>query len=76
MNRYFLDTSALVKIYHREAGSDYCLGLYADEAPLIITELARVELRSAIFRKQRETEMRAEKYIIDILRLEKEKQPL
>jgi uncharacterized protein len=57
VNRYFLDTSALVKIYHRETGSDYCLELYADTSPLIITELARVELRSALFRKQREAEL-------------------
>lgn len=57
MKRYFLDTSALVKIYHREAGSDFCLALYADQSPLIISELARVELYSAIFRKQREKEL-------------------
>jgi len=27
MKRYFFDTSALVKIYHREVGSDFCLDL-------------------------------------------------
>ena len=57
MKRYFLDTSALVKIYHREDGSDYCLARYADHSNLIISELARVELHSAIFRKQREGEL-------------------
>lgn len=59
MKRYFLDTSALVKIYHREAGTDFCLARYADQSPLIISELARVELHSAIFRKQREKELNA-----------------
>ncbi|MFH0724750.1 MAG: type II toxin-antitoxin system VapC family toxin [Pseudomonadota bacterium] len=57
MTRYFLDTSALVKIYHREDGSDYCMGLYADQSTLIISEFARVELHSAIFRKQRQKEL-------------------
>ena len=59
MKRYFLDTSALVKIYHREAGSDYCLELYTNESHLIISELARVEFHSALFRKQREKDLNA-----------------
>lgn len=57
MKRYFLDTSALVKIYHREAGSDFCLKIYAGQAHLIISELAKVELQSTIFRKFREKEL-------------------
>jgi predicted nucleic acid-binding protein len=57
VKRYFLDTSALVKIYHREEGSDYCLELYSNHSHLIISELARVELHSAIFRKQREKQL-------------------
>jgi len=57
--RHFFDTSALVKIYHREAGSDFCLARYADQSPLIISELARVELHSAIYRKQRDKELSA-----------------
>jgi len=57
VKRYFLDTSALVKIYHRENGSDFCMSRYADQSPLIISELARVELHSAIFRKQQEKEL-------------------
>ena len=59
MKRYFLDTSALVKIYHREVGSDYCLGLYANHSHIIISELARVELHSAVYRKQREKQLNA-----------------
>jgi len=52
--RYFFDTSALVKIYHREPGSEYCLDLYLGCSHLIISELARVELHSAILRKHGE----------------------
>lgn len=59
MKRYFFDTSALVKIYHREAGSDFCLACYADQSPLVISELARVKLHSAVYRKHREKELNA-----------------
>ena len=57
MKRYFFDTSALVKIYHREDGSDFCLELYANHSHIIISELARVELYSAVYRKQREKQL-------------------
>ena len=46
-----------MKIHHRETGSDFCLELYAKQSYLIISELARVELQSAIFRKHREKEL-------------------
>lgn len=59
MKRYFFDTSALVKIYHREAGSEYCLELYSNQSHLIISELARVELHLAVYRKQREKDLNA-----------------
>lgn len=59
MKRYFFDTSALVKIYHREAGSEYCLELYLGCSHLIISELARVELYSAILRKHGEKDLNA-----------------
>lgn len=57
MKRYFLDTSALVKIYHREDGSDFCLELYANHSQIVISELARVEFCSAVYRKQREKQL-------------------
>ena len=57
MKRYFLDTSALVKIYHREVGTDFCLELYSNSSHIIISELARVELYSAVHRKQREKQL-------------------
>ena len=59
MKRYFFDTSALVKIYHREEGSDFCLKIYSSQSPIIVSELARVELLSALYRKHREKQLNA-----------------
>jgi predicted nucleic acid-binding protein len=56
---YFLDTSALAKLYIREAGTDRMVALAsrADEPQLIILSLSRVELRSAIRRRVRSREL-------------------
>jgi predicted nucleic acid-binding protein len=59
VKRYFFDTSALVKVYHREEGSDFCLKIYSSQSPIIISELARVELLSALYRKHREKQLNA-----------------
>ncbi len=60
MSGFFLDTSALVKIYHREAGTDFLLGLYHGRDSLLISELTQVELRSTVFRKFRERRLDAQ----------------
>lgn len=58
---YFFDTSALVKIYHRESGTSDVLSLYKNYGHLIqISELGRVELISTIHRKLREGEITSE----------------
>lgn len=57
MTGFFLDTSALVKLYHREPGTNFLLKLYRSKASLFISELARVEFRSTVFRKLREKEL-------------------
>ncbi|RKX99603.1 hypothetical protein DRP77_12985 [Candidatus Poribacteria bacterium] len=54
--RYFLDTSALVKIYHREEGSDQVIEIYEREE-VVISELSTVEFLSAVYRKFREGEI-------------------
>lgn len=54
--RYFLDTSALVKIYHKEEGSEKVLDFYKKEK-IIISELSIVEFLSAVYRKYREEEI-------------------
>lgn len=52
---YFFDTSALVKIYHSEENSQNVLKIYNNrEDILIISELAKVEYYSTIYRKYRE----------------------
>jgi uncharacterized protein len=52
---YYLETSALVKLYVREPGTDTLVRLANDEAGhrLVILTLAAVEFRSAIRRRER-----------------------
>jgi len=55
---YFFDTSALVKRYHLEPGSERVNAIFDDQANiLIISELALVELASALRRKQNRGEI-------------------
>lgn len=54
---YFFDTSALVKIYHIENGSDTVLRIYESDATIFITELSKIEFISTIHRKYREKEI-------------------
>jgi uncharacterized protein len=58
---YFLDTSALAKLYHHEAGSELVEAWAADDTILLwISDLARAELYSALIRKVREGELTEE----------------
>jgi predicted nucleic acid-binding protein len=52
---YFFDTSALVKLYHREAGSDFEEGLTAHPGNnrIFISPLALIEMESAFAIKAR-----------------------
>jgi predicted nucleic acid-binding protein len=56
---YYLETSALVKLYVYELGTERLLSLAASEAGhrFAILSLAQVELRSAIRRRQRAGEI-------------------
>jgi uncharacterized protein len=55
---YFLDTSALAKLYHQEQGSEMVEGWAADHTVrLWLSDLARVELHSVFVRKIREGEL-------------------
>jgi uncharacterized protein len=59
--RYYLDTSALVKLYHQEAGTEQVEALFTQsENSLIISELAGVELYSTVARKVRAGEINEE----------------
>lgn len=55
MASYFLDTSAVAKLYVREAGTEAMLTLASREdlPTLVIVSLCRVELRAAIRRRVR-----------------------
>ncbi len=55
MASYFLDTSALAKLYVREAGTEKMLRLVArpERPDLVILSLSRVEFRAAVQRRVR-----------------------
>lgn len=55
MTLYFLDTSALVKLYVQEPGTDRLLPLISDrpENRFAVLAISAVEIRSAIRRRQR-----------------------
>lgn len=56
MPLYFLDTSALTKLYVREPGSDFMLGLANEtrRGQFVLLSIASVELRSAVRRRERD----------------------
>ena len=56
MGLYYLETSALVKLYVREPGTEGLLQLagHAHKNRFAVLSLSRVELRSAIRRRERE----------------------
>jgi len=58
--KYFFDTSALVKIYHNEVGSDIVLPIYNSENVIFVSELSKIEFISTIYRKFRNAEISEE----------------
>jgi predicted nucleic acid-binding protein len=51
---YFLDTSAFAKLYHREAGSEFVIGLAERRAArLVVSHFALVEMESVLAIKER-----------------------
>lgn len=58
---YYLETSALVKLYVREPGTDRLLQLASrsSDSRLVILSLAQVEFRSAVRRRERNGEIPA-----------------
>src|SRR5438045_2028616 len=53
MPAYFLDSSALVKAYRREAGTNRVTQLLSGSDPIMVARLAQVEVSSAIVRRGR-----------------------
>lgn len=57
---YFFDSSALVKRYRHEAGSDQVAQLLGESERVIVSRLAHVEVSAAIVRRARETQSAAD----------------
>lgn len=58
MKNYYFDTSALVKLYHEESGTDEVENIFSSEDnTIIISELAIVELYSTFYRLLRMNEI-------------------
>jgi hypothetical protein len=51
MSRYFLDSSALVKRYRNEVGSQWVLQLLSPQNHLVNHRLSQIEVASAILRR-------------------------
>jgi predicted nucleic acid-binding protein len=52
----FFDTSALVKLYHEEKGSDVLTKFISEHRGVlasIVSDVARIEIRSALWKKVR-----------------------
>ena len=54
---FFIDTSSLVKIYHKEENSEKVIDLYNSNVTIYISELAKIEFISTAVRKYREKEI-------------------
>jgi len=58
MKNYYFDTSALVKLYHEESGTDKVENIFSSEdSTIIISEFAVVELYSTFYRLLRMNEI-------------------
>ena len=64
VNAYFLDTSALVKRYVREIGSDWILSITdpATDNDLTISQITWVEVHSAFARRLRDGSLSAQRF--------------
>ncbi len=68
----YVDTSALVKRYLSEAGSDIFDAFFLDQAPLAISRLTVVEMRSALARRRRDQQITGvlEAQVLEAFRLD------
>jgi len=55
---FYFDTSALVKLFHEEEGSETVMRIInSNDSEIWISELARIEFLSAVFRRYRNKEI-------------------
>ena len=74
MNPYF-DTSAFVKLYHREEGTDRLMSFVRSRAPDLVISIAQitpVEFRSALWRRVRMEELAPGKVTQSLRKLERD----
>lgn len=69
---YYIDTSALVKIYHQETGAATMLAIYESQDEITISELTRIECLSTLCRKYREHEISSDILDAVIARFERD----
>ena len=50
--KYYFDTSALVKIYHQELGTERVLSIYKNQETILISELSRIEFLRPLRRRE------------------------
>ena len=67
--KLFLDTSALIKLYHKEQDSELVEDIFIQRKAthIFLSELAKIEFASAIWKKERKNEIdksQAERTII------------
>jgi len=64
LSKYFLDTSAIVKRYHSENGSDFIDKLFAEaDAEFVISDISIIEFYSALSLKVRGGEIDEENFM-------------
>lgn len=64
----FLDTSSLIKLYHQEEGSDFVMEALSNNVEeILLSEIAVLEFRSALWKKIREKEIE-EKVAIEVIK--------
>jgi uncharacterized protein len=73
MPRYFFDTSALIKLYHQEDGTERVDELVEKEQPtIVISDLTAVEMVSALAKKVRTQEITAETFYTAVAAFEQD----
>jgi uncharacterized protein len=64
LSKYFFDTSAIVKRYHREDGSDFIDRLFTEaDAEFVISDISIIEFYSALSLKVRVGEIDEENFM-------------
>jgi hypothetical protein len=72
MPQHFLDSSALLKRYREEIGSQWMFDLPRTSNRLVVARLAHVEVTSAIIRRRREPGNRPEQVVEALAALDRE----